>query len=437
MLIPSNTIEHLGLFFNTNNMTVSLTIDKCNNLIKLCKEIQHQANITIRQVAKVLGTIVSYIPGVELGKLHYRHLEQCKISALKMSRGNYDAPIRLTREAISDIDWWVENVKNQTTNLLRAHPTVYLETDSSKQMWGAVRGPTKTGGCWNNNEIKEHINLLEMKAVLLGLQSLCSDCRDVHLRIRSDSQTCVTYVNKMGGSKSEKCNDMARGIWQWCIDRHIYISAEHIPGVLNKTADEESRNRNNSGEWSLSQDIFKLIVKHFKVTPSIDLFATRINFKVSRFVAWFPDPMASFINVFLHKFHEEMFYAFPPFLCIDKFLKKVDLEKMEGIIIVPCWKTQPFFPSLLKLLIEFPVLIRWRASLLEHPHLQEHPLGKRLKLMACRISGNHAKARDFQQKLWTSCVPDGPKVPQNNMPLTLKNGKISVGQGTGIPLRVV
>ena len=437
MLIPSNTIEHLGLFFNTNNMTVSLTKDKCGNLIKLCKEIRNQTNITIRQVAKVLGTIVSYIPGVELGMLHYRHLEQCKVTALKIAKGNYDAPIMLTKEAKADIDWWIENVKYQTSYLLRAHPKVFLETDSSKQMWGAVRDSTKTGGCWNSEEQTEHINLLEMKAVLLGFQALCSDCRDVHIRIRSDSQTCVAYVNKMGGSKSEKCNDMARRIWQWCIDRHIYVSAEHIPGVLNKTADEESRNRNNSGEWSISQDIFELIVIHFKVTPSIDLFASRINFKVPKFVAWVPDPMASFINVFFHKFPEEVFYAFPPFLCIDKFLKKVDLENMEGIIIVPCWKTQPFFPSLLKLLIDFPILIRWRASLLEHPNLQEHPLGKRLKLMASRISGNHVKSKDFRQKLWISCVPDGLKAPLNNMPLILKNGKISVGPGKGIPLRVV
>jgi UDP-galactopyranose mutase len=45
---------------------------------------------TIRNVAKVIGLIVSTFFAVQYGKLHYRQLEQGKILALKRFKGNYD-----------------------------------------------------------------------------------------------------------------------------------------------------------------------------------------------------------------------------------------------------------------------------------------------------------------------------------------------------------
>ena len=119
------------------------------------------------------------------------------------------------------------------------------------------------------SEQEDHINILEMRAILLGLQSLCSTCSNTHIRVKTDNQTCVAYVNKFGGSKSTKCNLIAKDIWNWCIENDNYVSAEHVAGVLNEEADYESRHRNNSGEWSLSNECFNTIVTFFNITPSI------------------------------------------------------------------------------------------------------------------------------------------------------------------------
>ena len=94
-------------------------------------------------------------------------------------------------------------------------------------------GHVRTGGNWNDNEKLEHINVLEMKAILFGLKSLCSYLSHQHIRIRTDSLTCVYYINKKGGSKSEKCNSLALEIWEWCISKNIFISAQHISGTDN------------------------------------------------------------------------------------------------------------------------------------------------------------------------------------------------------------
>ena len=41
-------------------------------------------------------------------------------------------------------------------------------------------------GFWNYEEQRNHINYLELKAVLLGLQSLCVDCSGRHILVQSD-----------------------------------------------------------------------------------------------------------------------------------------------------------------------------------------------------------------------------------------------------------
>lgn len=93
-------------------MTVSLNSDKHTNIIKLCKSMLGTENTTIRSVEKLNGTMISYLPGVEFGKMHYRQLEHCKIEALKYAKGNFNSNMILSKQAIEDIHWWIHNVKN-------------------------------------------------------------------------------------------------------------------------------------------------------------------------------------------------------------------------------------------------------------------------------------------------------------------------------------
>ena len=89
-------------------------------------------------------------------------------------------------------------------------PDLTLTTDASNTGWGAVQGAQTTAGLWDLEEQAFHINYLELKAVLLGLKSLCATIYNKHIRIQSDNTTTVAYVNAMGGIKSANCNDLAQ-----------------------------------------------------------------------------------------------------------------------------------------------------------------------------------------------------------------------------------
>ena len=130
--------------------------------------------------------------------------------------------------------------------------------------WGAAYGKLSTGGRWTENESKQHINALELKAAYFALQSICDRCRNIHIRILIDNTTAVAYINNMGGSHSLVCNDIANDIWLWCLHRNLWLSAAHLPGSQNVEADKASRvffMITQSGNFT--QIYFNLLLKNF------------------------------------------------------------------------------------------------------------------------------------------------------------------------------
>ncbi|XP_067021506.1 uncharacterized protein [Acropora muricata] len=261
VLIPTQELEFLGFLLNSISMTIRLPPSKAAHVKSACENLLSETKVTIRELAHVIGLLVSSLPGVQFGRLHYRQLEKDKSRALQLCKGNCDGPVTLSNDSRSELEWWVNNITSSFMPITQDKPDFILTTDASKIGWGAVCGDHKTGGCWDLDEQQYHINYLESKAVLLGRKSLCSGTQNKHIRHQSDNTTTVAYLNAMGGIKSLNCNDMAIQIWEWCSQRNIWISACHIPGSTNVEADKESRKINDSTEWSLSMIVYNRLAQ--------------------------------------------------------------------------------------------------------------------------------------------------------------------------------
>ena len=105
---------------------------------------------------------------------------------------------------------------------------------------------------WSHIEAREHINYLKLLATFLGLKTFAKTISNSHIRLRIDNTSAVS-INNMGISHSEKCNSLAKQVWEWCIERQIWISAAHIPGRDNFVADFESRRNEKASEWMLDK----------------------------------------------------------------------------------------------------------------------------------------------------------------------------------------
>ena len=84
---------------------------------------------------------------------------------------------------------------------------------------------------------------------------------------------------------------------------------------------------------------------------------------------------------------------------LEYILQKIKTETATGVIIAPFWKTQTFFPILMRMLIDYPVLLSARKDLLtlpSHPEMR-HNLDGRLRLMICLISGDDTRGKAFRR----------------------------------------
>ena len=184
-----------------------------------------------------------------------------------------------------NLQWWAKHIEGGSKPLTQGKPSYSLHTDASLMGWGALFQDHSSGGRWTPDEASQRINCLELKAVYLGLQSFCQNLSQTHLRIFIDNSTAVAYVNNMGGTHFLEVNRIARTIWFWCLERDLWISAAHLPSNSNSAADKASHIFHDHTEWMLDPNIYFSITQVFEV-PSIDLFASRMNFQTKPYIPW-------------------------------------------------------------------------------------------------------------------------------------------------------
>ena len=124
---------------------------------------------------------------------------------------------------------------------------------------------------WSAQETKYHINILDLLAVKLAIQTFTKyrGVKAIHLQV--DNIVALTYLMKMGGTQNLKMVELAKEIWEYLLKWGITITVEYLPSELNVTADWESRNILDSSEWMLSHQIFQKVCQ-IRGFPEIDLF---------------------------------------------------------------------------------------------------------------------------------------------------------------------
>ena len=379
--------------------------------------------MTIRTFSQLIGKLVATQQGVEYAPLFYKPLEKVKEGELKKHGGNYNSFMTIPKKVHPVINWWIDNVDSSYKVISHGKPQLVLYSDSSKKGWGAYNETEniRTGGKWSATEQESHINILELQACQLTLHTFCKNVKNLHVRIYMDNTTSCSYINKLGGKTSE-LDSLAREIWFWCLDRHIHLSAAHVPGIDNHEAGEESRADNDDTEWSLREEVFKSIhVMHPEM--SVDLFASRLNHKLIKYVARRPDPNAIAIDAFTMTWTNELFFIFPPFSLLPRILQKVEEDKAAAILIAPLWPTQSWWPSLLRLVMGQCYRLPNTQKILYLPHRQgkQHPL-KRMNLGCFPISGKHSRTKESQDKQETLSSNHGEFPPRDSTILTLPSG---------------
>lgn len=392
-LIPSQTITFLGFLFNSKELSFSVPEKKIVKIKNIILSILRQKLCKIRRFAGLVGTLISICPAVAYGYLYTKIIERKKYLALKREGGNYNKYMIIDSDIKKELNWWLKSIPNKRQYIKHHDYSLVIYSDASSSGWGIYCNKEKIHGFWTGEMKKYHINYLELMAAFIGLKSFAKYCNDCSVLLRIDNTTAISYVNKMGGIKYPHLASLARRIWQWCERRNIFIFASYIESCLNKHADMESRSMSVDTEYSLNSNVFQQIVVTFG-SPEVDLFASVSNAKCNYYVSWKRDPDSIAVDAFTIKWSYLRFYAFPPFSIISRVLQKIILDKAEGIVVIPLWKAQCWYPLFRKMLIDRPLIFPPNQTLLISPFLSSHPLWPKITLVAGMLSGKHMFIKD-------------------------------------------
>ena len=164
-------------------------------------------------------------------------MEFCKIEALRISNVNFDAPVKLSDHAKKDLHWWIDILPRLSKPINMPQVDLVIFSDASLEGWGGAANSVHTGGRWSDEEGPDNINTFELYAAYLNLLSFVKDTY-MHIRLMLDSTSAICYINKMGGgggggTHSKACNSVAIDIWNWAIERGIWLST-----ACEKTTDD-------------------------------------------------------------------------------------------------------------------------------------------------------------------------------------------------------
>lgn len=306
-------------------------------------------------------------------------------------KATYKDLMYLDSPVVEEMQWWHDEMHQWSGKaIISARCQMVVTTDASGLGWGGWWRPfghsgklkDEARGFWLPTEEGMSSNARELSGVKLTIQAGLEHFRNRVVLVETDNKVTQAYINHLGG-RSIFLNSIARDLWSMCYRAHILLVAVHRPGKVNVRADRLSRWKHDHTDIRLSKAAFEIVDCRYG-PHSVDLFATRDNRLLPRYVSWHPDPSAVAVDAFLFPLKGENPYCFPPVTCIPRLLREVLRQQVTVTLIAPDWQAA-WRPDLDRLLLDPPLRlptdsIKSTGSTLPHS-----------KLTCFRISGSYSR----------------------------------------------
>ena len=402
-LVPAQVFTFIGMEFLTHINIVRVPQARQMKILESVRIFLQKTSVSARDFLSLLGQLKAAADFVMLGRLHLRPLQISLHKLWQPQKFPLDHQIGLTTKILQHLKWWLqEDLYLHGIPMKIDPPSHTIFTDASLSGWGAHVEPEGLlfHGLWTEDQSRLHINVLEMKAILLSLTRAIHKVKNSTVLVSTDNTTVVAYIRHQGGTHSTVLTEEVWNILNLCLTHNIQLLVKHIPGRFNTLADRMSRiDKPISTEWSLNQEIANKIFQIMDF-PSIDLFATRLNHRLPLYVSPIPDQKALSIDAISMDWNRIHAYAFPPFHLIQTVINKIRISQCKIVLIAPLWPDRPWFPELLGLLVSPPVSLPVMPNL--HAQLKGrilHQNPAHLQLHAWELSSNLSEINNFQAKL--------------------------------------
>ena len=345
---PKSHVTWLGHNFNFVDAIITLTDDRLNKILKkvnniLCASTQSDW-IAVRTLASIVGSIQSSEGAVgNVAKLMTKYCHMCI-----ETRWSWNSLVYLNQQAREELTFWAKHLRdlNGQTFVSQTVCDVEVYSDASSVGYGGFILGIKYqngSGSWTDSESEKSSTWRELEAVFRLLVKFADILRESNVRWNVDNKNVVSIITK--GSMNADLQKIAIQIFNTINLYSISLFPVWIPRELNKHADYLSKYASDSDDWQISWNLFHYLTKQW-FTCDVDRFACNYNSKCYRFNSreWCADTEA--VNSFTVPWSSDTNWVVPPPKLGSLVVQKMIKEKAKGIVILPVWKSAPFWPLL-------------------------------------------------------------------------------------------
>jgi hypothetical protein len=208
-------------------------------------------------------------------------------------------------------------------------------------------------------------NQREMLAVLRALLHFLPTLEELQIKVitlESDNMTVVHNILKAKAQTGPL--PIVRALFSFTTRHQIILLPIHRPGIRNEKADALSR-LEWMGDYEIQWELISPILREWKITPTIDLFATRANHKLPLYCSAVPmDQEAFAYNAFSIPWAQFPWpYIHTTPTLIPLCLQRIEMEQILALIIAPMWPSQPWWDKLKRMTKTYRILGRGETIL--------------------------------------------------------------------------
>ena len=239
---PSTSLSFLGIILDTDRMEIRLPSDKLIRMKALLQTWIPRKKASKREILSLVGTLQHATKVIRPGRAFVARMYS---TAAKLRKMHFIT--RLNVAFRSDLLWWHTFLQSWNGLNILCHPAFpanpdFLANTDASGTWGcaAVLGSQWLQWQWPREWSDIGIMAKELIPILFTCVVWGVQLSQRHINFQCDNASLVMAINK-GSSKDKFVMHLLRCLWFFVAHFNIQVTATHLPGALNVTADHLSR----------------------------------------------------------------------------------------------------------------------------------------------------------------------------------------------------
>lgn len=357
--------KYLGLIVDTECLEVRLPAAKAKQLRQGATYALRRSTLQVLTVLRLVGRLRAGMLAIPYAQVLAWELGRLVAPVVRdffpdgtlppqvvrlMWQGVLRTKVEMTDGARRALFWIKDNLSESRGRRWTDDNLQWLVVDASTDRAGAKLGALKASIPFSEEVVQRlHGNQSrrEVNGALVALQAFREQLQGQRVALVSDNQGQVAIFNHMRNRMLAPW--VAEALW-FCVDNNIDLhKACWIPSreMVRRGVDGLSRLR-DVNDWGLRPEIWD-VIQGWAPGLEVDRFADSLNAKLPRWNSRFHEPRAEAIDALSQNWVGVRNYACPPLSLVGRVLDLVRTQKAATVLVVPKWRSQIWWPVLLRL----------------------------------------------------------------------------------------